>query len=463
MAVGMLLTGNAAWAQSSMPSFPLAHPSQCAVQPTYPLPSKAAELQSLLNRIDSEAPKCLLDGPFHAWRGAVLLSLRRPAAAIEALERALLLDPNLPGAQLDYAQALLAVGDKTSARDLLQQLSRRPDLPPNLQGLLNDELAASDPAAWRTRWVLTTALGRDTNLNNAPAASELTLTFPQGPVTLALLDSVRPQSGTSWLNIAQWQGLKPQGEQLWLLQAEVRSRHTAQAGTRYQQADVSASWLQRPEAPRQWIARVGASRVDFGGQHLLQSVRASAQHQWQADSPLAAAGVPYCRPGLGGEAELRRYPVTPELNGRYAGLVASASCQAADNAAAGGLLGTQLVTFQARWGRDTPDSASRPGGAYDKLELRAAWEGRRGVYKLNADYAFTRQTDATGYSALLSDNLPRVIDRHALRLEVARPLPEAVLGGAEWFVSLEASRQSSNLEAFTSRQTAIYSGLRWGL
>ncbi|MGE0331521.1 MAG: tetratricopeptide repeat protein [Ramlibacter sp.] len=434
--------------------------SACTLTPQYPLPQGTSELQSLLLRLDQAAPQCLLDAGFHAWRGAVLLSLGRPAAAVESLERALLIDPGLPGAQLDYAQALYAVGDKLASRELLQRLAERPDLPAQIQALLQQELKATDPAAWRTRWVLTTALGYDNNLNNAPAASELTLTFPQGAVTLPLLESFRPHAGGSWLNMVQWQGLKPQGSQLWLLQAELRARHTSQPDTRYQQADMSASWLQAPEAPRQWIARVGASRIDFGGQHLFQGVRANALHQWQARwSPLAGSGG-NCRPGLGAETELRRYPASAELNGRYVGLVVSASCQAQTVAAASA---GQLLSVQLRWGREHPHDAARPGGIYTKLELRAAWEGRLGGYRINADYAYARQTDAAGYSPLLSANLARETGRHTVRLEAARPLPKGLAGDVDWFVSAEASRQTSNLAAFASRQNALYTGLRWTL
>jgi hypothetical protein len=437
--------------------------SACTVTPQYPLPQGAPELQSLLTRLDHAAPQCLLDAGFHAWRGAVLLSLGRPAAAVESLERALLVDPSLPGAQLDYAQALYLVGDKLAARELLQQLAQRPNLPPQIQALLQQELVATDPAAWRTRWVLTTALGYDNNLNNAPAASELTLTFPQGAVTLPLLESFRPHAGGSWLNMVQWQGLKPQGIHLWLLQAEVRARHTSQSSTRYQQADMSASWLQAPEAPRQWIARVGASRIDFGGQHLFQGVRANALHQWQAPwSPLTGSSGA-CRPGLGAETELRRYPASAELNGRYGGLVLSASCQSAAQANGQASLQGQLMSFQLRVGREYPQSSTRPGGTYDKLELRAAWEGRLGRYRVNADYAYARQADAAGYSPLLSDNLARVTGRHSVRLEAAHPLPKGVAGEVDWFVSAEASRQTSNLAAFASRQNALYTGLRWTL
>lgn len=436
-------------------------PAACPVKPFYPLPADAASLQVLRAQLDAMAPSCLLSASFYAWRGALLLAQRQPAAAIEALERALLLDPNLPGAQLDYVDALLGVGDTASARGLIEQLAERPDLPAHLHPLLARELSATNPDAWRNRWVLTASLGLDSNLNSAPAANELTLTFPQGPVTLPLLESARPQSGGAALNIVQWQGLKPQGTQLWLLQAELRARHTAQAAARYQQADLAATWLQAPEAPRQWMVRSGLTRVDFGGQQLLQSVRASALHQWQA--PVATRLLAACRPSAGLELDSRLYPASPDLNGRYSGLVGAIHCSGVDSPGADALFSRQLFSVQLRWGSDQARSAGRPGGNYRRTELRVTWEGRYGANKLNADYGYTRQTDGSGYSPLLGGNLARQSSRHSLRAELARPLPPQWLGGADGFVSVEINQQASNLAAFESRQNAVYVGLRWSL
>ena len=52
-----------------------------------------------------------------AQRGAQLLAQGRVEEAAVALEKALLLDPNLPGAQLDYAQALAQCGNAPEAQD----------------------------------------------------------------------------------------------------------------------------------------------------------------------------------------------------------------------------------------------------------------------------------------------------------------------------------------------------------
>jgi len=463
-----LFSNPAAQAQAALPPPPAA----CPANPVYPLPAGSPALQELLTQLNAQAPLCLQNAPFYAWRGAVLLALRQPAAAAEALERALLLDPNLPGAQLDYVDALLGVGDTASARGLLAQVAQRTDLPANLRPVLERELAATNPNAWRTRWVLSTAQGTDSNLNNAPAASELTLTFPQGPLTLSLLESSRPQRGSANLSSVQWQGAKPMGSQLWLLQAELRNRHTADRATGYQQADLTASWLQAPDAPRQWIVRTGLTRVDFGGQPLLQGVRVSALHQWQPLGPSTLTGAAgqgaaltgsaaACRPSAGAESEARRYPASPELNGRYTGLLAAVNCSVADLPDSAALFTQQLLGLQWRLGSDQPDSVSRPGGSNRRLEIRATWEARLGAFKTSTDYSYTRQIDASGYSPLLADNLARRVSRHSLRAELARPLPDGWLGGAEGFVSLEVNRQTSNLAAFASQQKALYTGLRW--
>ena len=99
-----LFSNPAAQAQAqaqAAPSSPLSQPAAvCPASPVYPLPVGAPALQILLTQINALAPLCRQHAPFYAWRGAVRLALRQPAAA-EALERALLLDPTRPGAQLD--------------------------------------------------------------------------------------------------------------------------------------------------------------------------------------------------------------------------------------------------------------------------------------------------------------------------------------------------------------------------
>lgn len=447
----------------------------CPVHPQYPLPSSAAALQSLVQTLDAAAPACLRDAPFHAWRGAALLAQQAYASAAEALERALLLDPDLPGAQLDYAQALMSLGDPASATGLLRQLQARTDLPAYLRPLLGNELAALDPQAWQHRWTLSSAMALDSNLNNAPAASQLTLTFPQGPITLPLADSYRPQGGGAWLGSLQWQGIKPVGEQLWLASAEMRARATARsASTGYAQGDLSVAWLQSPQAPAQWIGRAAASRLDFGGQHLLDGARISALRQWRLGQGMGAAGqgapgawpLAACRAGLGLEAEQRHYPTSPALDGTYTGALVTLQCGDATQAGGASPPGgsrPQQWGLQWRAGQDHARQGDRPGGDYRRTELRLNWEASVGTARVAADYSYTLQADGAGYSPLLANNQARNTRRHGLRLMASHPLPADAWGGAEAFVAWEANAQSSNIEAFATRQRSLSAGLRWQL
>ena len=118
-----------AWAQA--PSVTPINHSLSAQCPSTEQWQKAslAELNSFVLACDEVAL-------FHARRGTLLLTMSQIEEAAVALEKALLIDPNLPGAQLDFAQALAQIGQRGSARALLAQVLERPDIEPALKGQL---------------------------------------------------------------------------------------------------------------------------------------------------------------------------------------------------------------------------------------------------------------------------------------------------------------------------------------
>lgn len=457
--------------------------SLCPIQPRYPLPSAEAELQQALNLADAAMSQCLHSAPYYAWRGALQLVQGLTQQAAESLERALLLDPDLPGAQLDYAQALAALGDTATARELIGLLGQRPDLPVPLREVMRQRQGHADATAANassryTRVLLSTAWGYDSNLNNAPAASQLTLTFPQGNVQLPLEREFQPRAGGALLGSAQLQHIRAFDGQAVLLSADMRGRATADTSrTGYLQTDFAAQWLQAPDAAAQWIGRIAWGRLEFGSQHWLTTQRASLQRQWRLPLSGQEAGempASSCRASLGVDLENRQYPISPELNGRYAGGTASLFCmpsaQAAPAAAAaaeaaGWASGWSLAHYglQLRWGQEHAQRDQRPGGRYDRLELALGGEVHWKGLRLGADYNWTRQGDSEGYSVLFDNNLRRNTLRHGLRLTVSRPLSNPAWSGALAFISLEASRQQSNIAAFAVRQSSISTGLRWEL
>ncbi|MES2999415.1 MAG: hypothetical protein V4787_01880 [Pseudomonadota bacterium] len=445
-------------------------PSACPAQPVYPLPTEPAKLQDLSDRLQelSIQKECLVDASFHAWRGAVFMALGRSLEAVEPLERALMANPDLPGAQLDLAQALALQGDKASAAAMLEGLRGRADVPLPLRTAINTQLAAlamppekidATAQRWYTRVRLSSMLGADSNLNNAPSNSEITLTQPTGDVTLPLDPSSLARSGAAVLTSLQWQGLKPRGDSLWVVQAEVRARRTAERVTGYEQADVSAAWLQAPAAPAQWVARVSTSHLRFGGTPLLHALRASLQRQF---SPFGGPLEPQekgeapranCKPTLGFESEHRRYPSSESLTGLYTGVVAGALCTKVASGAA------SFVNMEARWGEDRPTDPTRAGGVYRRSEIRA--QAERPVFangQASLQWSTMRQVDSEPYNALLG-NVPRTTLRHALQAEGAWPLS----GALSLVSTAEAAWQRSNITAFISRQRSFYLGLRWEL
>jgi hypothetical protein len=450
-------------------------PPPCSLQPRYPLPTDRPALEELAERQRAASGErgCLKSAPFHAWWGATLLALGRPVEAVEPLERALLENPDLPGAELDLAQALAEEGDTASARAFLSAMRRRPNLPLPIGSAIDRQLdllslpaqiAGAITQGWQYRLQVSALGGADTNLNNAPATSEITLTFPQGNVTLPLASSSLARGGGALMGTAQWQGLRVHGQSLWVLQAELRARETSHSDTNYQQADVAATWLQAPAAPRQWVVRLAGTDLHYGGSNLIRATRATFQYQWDALNPSSGAGdwpelLGGCRPAASIEVEDRRYPASSVLDGLYEGGAFGWLCRRSSTAQAGEALtaDTSFYSLQARIGTDHPLESGRPGGSFRRDEIRAQWEGpllSKG--RLGALWTSTRQSDREPYSPLLG-NVPRRTLRHGLQLEASWPLRRAL----SLVANAEVARQTSNIAVFASRETSLYVGLRW--
>lgn len=450
----------------------------CPVQPHYPLPTEAAALRATLAHINQQQDQCLRSSPYYAWRGALQLALGQHSAAIESLERALLLQPDLPGAQLDYAQALLAQGDTIAALDLLRLLAARRDLPPPIRSLLAATTLPLGPGLLNpfTRWQLSSALGWDSNLNSAPHTDSLTLSLPGLPgtsIALPLERSSQPQPGLHALTQLGVQHLQPLGEggsnststsgpSALLLSAQLANRSTrTYSKTHYQHAELALHWLQAPLAPAQWVLGSQYSHLRYGGQAWLSEWQLSAQRQRQWGPCRASAGAQWAQ---------RQWHSSPELDGHYQGAILSLDCTAATSA-------PRTWGLQLRWGHDQPQHSRRPGGRATRTELRAHASTGWGPWQLSAIGYYQIQRDQQGYSPLLDTGRPRHTQRHALELQASRPLPwwgatsapasptspttDTRPGQLHWFIGLQYSQQRSNIAVFAVRQHGIHTGLRW--
>ena len=436
----------------------------CEVQPHYPLPQDPSTQQSILVQLQSVQDQCLRNSHYYAWRGALELSLGQNHAAIESLERALLLEPDLPGAQLDYAQALLTQGETVAAQDLLQLLAQRKDLPPLVHDLLwqiQAQWVAAQADQAITRWQLSSALGWDSNLNSAPHTSSLQLSIPgvSGPgLTVPLAPSSQPQSGALWLTQLTVQQLRPLGnsqQSALLLSAQLANRSTnTTAKTGYQQAELAAHWLQAPNADAQWLLSTSYSHLQYGGQAWFDEWQLTAQRQYKWGA--------YCRISAGLDWEQRRWHSSPELNGQYQGVLTSLDCTTA-----GGEDSLNPINWGAQWSRgvDQPSYSSMPGGPYNRTELRTHASVVRGAWQFSGQWNYQQQSDSQSYSPLLAQGSPRHTRRQAWELQASRALGASLwpasAGQLRWFVSLQYSQQHSNISIFGLRQHSLHTGLRW--
>jgi len=426
----------------------------------------AGKLQALEDALLVQAAECGSHAGYLAYRGAVLNALGRHAEAALLLEQALLLDPQRAGAQIDYAEALAALGDNASAAALLRDVAARPDVPAPLRPQLERRLSAVEALqrmdalaalsaqtgarawsadGWQGTGTLALKLGRDSNLNSAPARDALTLTLPGGEdAVLVLADRFRPRAAAAARLEAGGQWIRPlEGGAALQFYGDARLRDSpAASDTRYQQVQAGGAWSQ-PITEAEGFATVGASvsQLRYGGAELYRTLRLSASRDWSVTLP--AGG---CRPSAGVEGESRRYPSAAELEGRFLGLSAGLACN----------FGVDRLVLAARGGQDAAQ-AGRSGGDQRQIDLRLVWSRPIGNGRLGADLLWYRQQDAVGYSPLLNNGATRRLNRASLNLEYSYPIAP----GWALLASLEGLAQRSNLELFDLSGRAFYFGLRW--
>ena len=417
-----------------------------------PVPT-AGDLKALDDQLASLAGQCGNDPGYLAYRGAVLNALGKADEAAGFLEQALLLNPDLAGAKVDYAEALAATGDTSAASALLKDLLARPDVPPELRAHLVRRLNAFEALHrfdaltglqnWiGTEWQGTAAVsvrgGHDSNLNSAPSRDTLTLTFPGGEAELLLAERFRRRGGATGLVEASGQAARRlEGGAALQLYAEARARMSpSNSDTDYQQGQVAVGWS-KPLRSGDALFALSGTRLHYGGADLYSSARFSVSRDWTYKD---------CRPRIGGETEWRRYPAASELEGQFYGLTAGIAC----------LLGSDRVAVGVRVGQDFAQR-ERPGGDQRQVDLRIAWLAAVGNGTLFADAVVTFQRDEQGFSPLLESNATRRLNRASVHLEYAYP----IASGWAVLVSADGTLQRSNIDLFDVAGRAIYLGLRW--
>lgn len=463
--LGVWLSSAPAWAQadatSTAPPPRISNDEQrlaaCAALAASPFPRNAVERRSLLQRLEAARESCIDHAAFLATLGGSWLEDGEPDQALLWLERSLLLEPDQPGAQADHALALMALGNPSARDDLLRKWAGRSDVPPLVWSRLRDGVGAAGSAArgggpvQRQRWAqvreLAVLAGYESNLDQSPRLTELTLTPSDGPITWPLLEPITPRAGGATVAEVAWQlAFSPQQGTLVQAGVQVTARQAFNhSDTNWHHLQLAASASQRFGG---WRAQLQASATWFGG-------RLNEPYQVQRLTLSLENNGLGCLHRVALEADVRRQRLTSLNDGRARAALWSLLCP---------LPGLRDWTggIALRSNVDRPQDELRPGGTQRQHSVGLRISGPVGsLWRADASVRFTQTQDSEGYSPLLENNARRSAQPVQLNLELTRPSNIGLLLGSDIVVQIQHVQQDSNLALFTYKSTALFSGLRW--
>ena len=430
------------------------------------LPVSKDAIRSQLLSLAPQAEACDLRADFHAHRGALLLSAGWPQEAAIALEKALLLNPELAGTQLDYAQALVQLGQRQQARDLVSQVTQRPDIEPGLkqwlqEGLSPESAPGTPPSheaallkddGWSWAGLVQTGLGHESNLASATHTASLVLYLATGPVEVPLADSERPKSGSAFKMLAATQGVRPLGDGELRLNAAVQGRRAAGQLVADNQLAEGGLGYAMPLGPGVLLSSLGLHSFVQPGVYNYKDQAYSLKYE-----PLRSFFG--CKWSAAVSRTQQHYLNAPTLDGTYDHVRLETGCRPA---AAARLVAPAETIVGLSTGRDTPERADRPGGVKTRLELYARHEtaltlpgvGRTGT--LTAWGRYSRNLDALVYSSLLGSD-PTHTQRQDLGVGYWWPIQPGLSAGMD----VESTLQKSTNTLLNIRNLSVYGGLRW--
>ena len=425
----------------------------CPILTELPAGSSAAAIAAWVEVL----PVCQRTPAYLATLGRKLVQAGRYHEASEHLERALMFDPALNEARLDYAIALAGLGDGESAQAMLDALLADSSLPPHLRQPLQEQrqaLARLMGTSWRRRISVTARMGHDSNLGGAPNLGSLALTIGGQPTILPLDENYQARAGL--YGRADWQ-MELRRQQTdgsrWDLMASLRARRSPSVkDTGMHMAEVQAEYTAAPggaDKPTPYAAAaLGVLQTQAGAHYISMGVTGGLGRQWSAGT------LRQCQGRLGGELQQRQHQTNSVLTGHYIGAAASLSC--------GRENGVQWLV-SARAGLDAAQSADRPGGNQRQYSVRAAaylpaaigWRSAAAGGVL-LDLEASHYRDATGYSPLLAHGAVRTLQRQTARLEYQHTSAQ----GWQWVIGAEWVHQRSSLDLFRLQSHGPYIALR---
>lgn len=409
-------------------------------------PGAQPDWDALEQRLQALFNSCLRNSEYFALLGAAQLNSGDRTAALESLERALLIDPDNGAAKIDYAQALLDEGQLFSALEINQQVLLREDLPEQLAVELQDRQDRWRTLTRDTRYQLDILTGYDDNLNGAPDSERLTLTLSGEPILLDLNPEYQPVAGP-YLNVllgGNHRRLSPDHQQNW--RGEVRGRISEESSSDLLQFSGRYEFI-RPDPKRSWQAGLGMDYLFFGGQALFAGTEARGRFQLGTDRA--------CKPFLSGALQHQLFYKQHLLDGIEGEASAGLNCPAL------GAKGNQQINFDLSLLQNKALKSGRLGGDRAGWRAGVSWQTALADAVLRAQVRYTELEDREGYSPLLDYGARREVNRASLLLQYRRPV--IALGrNALLLINIYHQTQRSNIELFRTLESSAEIGFSWG-
>lgn len=386
-------------------------------------------------------PRCLQDSHYFALLGAAQLNNGSLGAALESLERALLLNPDNGGAQIDYAQALFVQGQLFSALALNERLLTRSDVPEDLRELLSQRQRSWQSMTRQTGFLAEILAGHDNNLNSAPSPSQITLTLSGDSVVLPLNPEYQPISGP-YLNMrlaARYRQLTPHNQHNAIV--EFRGRVSEDRSSDMAQMDARYAFI-HPGARLSWQASAAVNNLFYGGSPLYTATEAGGQLR------LPRTGA--CTPFATLAAQHQLFHDQSRLNSVEGKLGIGGHCTIASES-------TQQISAELSVLGNHPLHGNRPGGERRGWQFALDWQLSLGRGQLLAQLSHTRLQDSRGYNPLLADGAQRWLRRTYGLIQYSQPVTERLL----LQFNLYRQNQASNLELFRSTDATAEVGIRY--
>jgi tetratricopeptide (TPR) repeat protein len=408
-------------------------------------PAAEAEWPARRPEIEALMPECLESAEYFALLGAARLNTNDLPGALEALERALLIDPGHGGAQIDYAEALYRSGQLFAALELNRSLLARTDLPPDLQPVLR-----ARQTTWNRERRLFSVLaelsaGYDTNLNGAPSASEFMLTLSGESVPATLDPEFQPKEGAFGNARIVGSYAVVGSEDRHDLLVSLRNRSSNYSSTDLIQFDwrygYTRDFTSLGSSPLGWEITAGTSHLLFGGSPLYSVLDMRNRFVLRHESG--------CSPLVEVAGQYQRYHGQNIVSGVESSLSGGLQCKSPS--------GRSQLELEGGYLKNEATEALRPGGDREGWRFQVRWQYQLRQGSLDVDAAYARLDDDSGYSPVLDNGAERSIDNYQLRLQYQRPLNL----NTRFFTGLNYQNQNSNLAPFRNEGTALEAGLRY--